>query len=221
MKIEEVYFIDKNNAPQPRTIVENRTFDHNGYRITHFSMGANTAGSPERYRHLGIYSCNVGCVHLEVHHSNAPTETITLHKGEFWLRPCNTLLGWYVEEDTIFTVINLRFTANLIQDAKIGGVCSVNHIPDAPENECIVKRVIDDDLMKIDFVQLGKNGRYEIPEERNIIFAVEKGSCSIQYRDKQLKIEDNQSFHSFHSTKKVITSEVGCNIIMLTVFELH
>ena len=53
-KIEDIYFIDKNNATQPHTIIENTSFKQNGYRITHFSMGANTAGSPERYHHIGI-----------------------------------------------------------------------------------------------------------------------------------------------------------------------
>lgn len=38
-KIEDIYFIDKNNAPQPHTIIENTSFKQNGYRITHFSMG--------------------------------------------------------------------------------------------------------------------------------------------------------------------------------------
>lgn len=219
MKIDEIYFIDRNNKPEPRTIIENRTFDHNGYRIIHFSMGAGTAGSPERYHHLGIYTCNKGCVHLEIHHKDRSIETITLHRGEFWIRPCHTLLGWYVEEDTIFTILNLRYQANFVEEAKIGGICSINNIPDAPENECIVKRILDDPLMKLDFVQMGTNGKYDIPEDRNVIFAIEKGKCTLTYRDKKREMQENQSFHSFQHGRVMIQASEVSHIIMLTIAE--
>lgn len=129
-KIEDIYFIDKNNAPQPHTIIENTSFKQNGYRITHFSMGANTAGSPERYHHIGIYTCNTGTLHLKYYIDRNSYEEIVLKPGDFWIRPAHTLVSWYAEEDTVFTVLSMRYTANFCEGNMLGKTMSINHLID-------------------------------------------------------------------------------------------
>lgn len=214
-KYDQVYFIDKDNAPHPHTIIENTVYECNGYRLTHFSMGAGTSGNPERYHHLAIYSCNIGKVHIQVHEKNKPTTEIVLEHGEYWLRPCHTLCGWYCEEDTVFSVISLRFQANLIEDAVMGGKCTIRHLQDAKERVVNIKHIVNDERFTMDFVSMGKNSRYEIHEDEDVMFSVQYGKCALMLQKRNLTMEANQSFHAYKHGKAVIVTATHTKLIVL------
>ena len=214
-KIEEVYFIDKNNAPQPHTIIENPTYRKNGYRITHYSMGAGTSAAPVRYHHLAVYSCNVGKIHIQVFEEHKTVKEIVLKPGEFWLRPARTLCSWYANEETIFTVISMRYDAKLIDTAKINGVCTVNNLPELEENTCKKTRVVDDDYFKLDFIQIGKNYTYEYNENSSTFITVVRGEGDFIYHGKTHHLLPEQAFHSYGDTKTTITTDKDIKVLQL------
>lgn len=214
-KIEDVYFIDKNNSPQPHTIIENPTYYKNGYRITHFSMGAGTTAAPVRYHHLGVYSCSLGQVYIQVYEKHKPVKEITLKPGEFWLRPAHTLCGWYAKEDTVFTIISMRYTANLLPPAEIGGICKVSQLPDLEENTFKQTRIVDDEYFKLDFLQMGKNYQYELDEKSSTFITVIKGDGLFDYHNKTFHLYPEQAFHSYGDENVKITTDTGLKALKI------
>lgn len=215
-RIEEVYFIDKNNAPQPHTIIENTIYKQNGYRVTHFSMGAGTSCSPERFHHLAIYTCNVGEVHIQVYEKDKTYTEIVLHPGDFWIRPCQTLCGLYVNVDTVFTIVRLRYTTNLIDTLQIGDTGTFLKHSETKETQVREKRIINDQFFTMDILTFGKNSRFEIEEDRNMIFSVLEGKCAILHCDKTIHMEVNQSFHTFRHGKTVVVCATEAKVVLLS-----
>ncbi len=214
-KIEDVYFIVKNNAPQPHTIIENPTFYKNGYRITHYSMGANTSAAPVRYHHLAVYSCSVGEIHIQVYEAHQPAKEIVLRPGDYWLRPARTLCGWYAKEDTVFTIISMRYTANLSPQAEIGGTCTIKELEDVQDNTLDKLRIVDDEFFKLDFLQIGKNYQYALDEKCDAFFTVIKGDSLCTYHNKTYHLNPEEAFHTYGDEKVEITTENGCKALQL------
>lgn len=215
-RIEEVYFIDKNNAPQPHTIIENTIYKQNGYRVTHFSMGAGTSCSPERFHHLAFYTCNVGEVHIQIYEKGSPYKEVVLKKGDFWIRPCHTLCGLYVIEDTVFTIIRLHYTTNLIDSLKVGQSGTIQALGNIEEGKVHTTRIIHDDLFKFDVLDMGKNSRFEIDENQNVLLMVSHGKCALLHLNKTLHMESNQSFHTFQHGKTIVVCATNVKFVLLT-----
>ena len=214
-RIEEVYFIDKNNAPQPHTIIENTTYKKNGYQVTHFSMGKGTSCSPERFHHLAIYTCNVGEVHIQIYEKNRAHKEVVLHPGDFWIRPCQTLCGLYVNEDTVFTIIRLRYSTNLLEGIHIGDTGSFLKVCNTGTTFKQI-RFIDDQLFKLDLLHFCKNSRFEIQEHEDVLFTVLEGKCALMHNGKTMYMEANQNFHAFKHGKTVAFCATEAKVILLS-----
>lgn len=213
-QIGKVYYIVNNNAPQPHTTIENPILKRNGYRLTHYSMGAHTAWASERYHHLAIMTVDFGCVHVEVH-ENGKVREIVLHKGEYWVRPRNVLCGWYVEEDTVFTVLTLRHTAHFIEGTVVDETYSLRDVGLPKDGMVEVKRTLDDALLKIDLILLGKGTRYVFDESLQGVFSIREGKCGVLYKNKAIKMDEMQSFILEKNGKTVIMSATGAKVIFM------
>lgn len=218
-QIGKIYYIVNNNAPQPHTTIENPLLKRNGYRLTHYSMGANTAWASERYHHLALFTVDYGKLHIEVH-ENRQVREIVLNKGDYWVRPRNTLCGWYVEEDTVFTVLTLRYTSNFIEGTEINGVYSLCDVPLPEEGRIEVKRTLDDPLLKIDLVLMGKGSRYELDESIHGGFSIREGKVGVLYKNKVIKMEEMQNFILEKSGKVVVMSATGAKMIVLSFAQM-
>ncbi len=214
-RFEDVYSIEKNNAPQPHTIIENPTYRQNGYRITHYSMGAHTSAAPVRYHHLAVYSCNVGEIHIQVYEHHKQYKEIVLRPGEFWLRPARTLCSWYADVDTVFTVISMRYEAKLNESAKIDGICNVNQLPMMEDNKIKYTRIVDDDYFKLDFVQLGKGASFEYTDKDHTFITVVNGEGDFTYHGKSYHLQAEQAFHCYGDKVAKITTDSNIKFLQL------
>ena len=142
-------------------------------------------------------------------------EEIVLKPGDFWIRPAHTLVSWYAEEDTVFTVLSMRYTANFCEGNMLGKTMSINHLIDKKESDISQKKLVNDKLFQLDAIHMGKNSRMELSNNDNLILCSVEGKCALFYHNRQMIIDSQQCFHTNMADKIVLLSATDTKLLLL------
>ena len=142
-------------------------------------------------------------------------EEIVLKPGDFWIRPAHTLVSWYAEEDTVFTVLSMRYTANFCEGNMLGKTVSINHLIDKKESDISQKKLVNDKLFQLDAIHMGKNSRMELSSNDNLILCSVEGKCALIYHNRQMIINSQQCFHTNMADKIVLLSATDTKLLLL------
>ena len=88
-------------------------------------------------------------------------------------------MSWYAEEDTVFTVLSMRYTANFCEGNMLGKTMSINHLIDKKESDISQKKLVNDKLFQLDAIHMGKNSRMELSSNDNLILCSVEGKCAL------------------------------------------
>ncbi len=193
-EIGTVYSIVENNLPMKKSAILNTVYENYGYVLTVYSMAENTTISPERLTHPAIYFVLEGDLHIDSKEVKMTPEESQLRTLQYIFRPVNSLWGFQVDKDCVFTELILLNTSKidetLCREKKgfFAGYISFK------QHDSYVKRFVDDIHLKADIVSLDFNASIVMKEKGAVLITCLEGTGEILHDGKQMAFGKLDSF---------------------------
>lgn len=150
--------------------------------------------SPERFNTIALYSVEKGKLDIEIR--GEVRKNVTLEPGQFWLRAAHALVGFAVEEDTVFTQVVLHRASEISRELLDHETVVIRDLLNYDNEKPQCLPLIRDKWMKLELWSIapGQNQRFDAVDHRMVVLGMLDGNGSLSFRDQNLKFSRNEGF---------------------------
>lgn len=185
--------VEENEAVDDTTIV-NTTYDRDGYRISHISMGKGTFMATERFRTPSIITVHKGVLKVVVKSKNFQKEVL-VHTGQGFYKQANEFAGYHADNgDVIFTEydlhndseLSLRIVPHVVQD--------IIHLTHYEPGQVSRSHLINDEHFQLNMYAFSEPEKKEIKANNPLVITCLEGNVSIVHNDDKFTLSKGKQF---------------------------
>jgi len=190
-----VFSIAAENTPIPGCTVSGKMIEHGGAVITNFALARNTSISAERYPRTVLYIGASGKTRAEIQDSEESAREVVFGEGELLVVRSNVDVGFFAEEDSVYTETLIGKETNMNSVIKAGEVFQLKELVPYREGKIVNLDVIDDPSVKLVVMAFDDGcslSEHAAPGEA-VIFALD-GEGVIGYNGRKHPIKAGENF---------------------------
>lgn len=191
---EKVYSVYNENQILDGAIIVHTTYEKNGYRITHYSMGDQTISSPERFPYPVLIIASHGNVHVTMIEGKEKREK-DLRQCQCYLRPANSLCFYSAEDGkAILTEIRIHHDSEIAMRIKEGNIFDFMNMVFYEPGHISCTHLIQDEQFCIKLKAYSESEKITDISDTSFVATTLEGYVRINMKDREYCLTPGKSY---------------------------